>query len=1148
MKRLFTTLIFLLSALLLSAGIVEKTYYFSAPKITKRGDFQKIRFPNTLLTNYAGYPALPYAAVSLLLPPGEKAIKIEVKGEMETPLNGKFLLSPYQPSRTLNDTLEAPFVKNEKVYASHNTLPQHPAGRLKTAYMNGYGFALTTFTPLRYTPATGRVSYYQKVTVKIMTAKDEKATVEAKNLQSNALVFHKVLLLAQNPKALSKYPIRQSRSMDDYRLLIITGANYLNSFDSLRNIYLERGLRSKVYSVSYINNHISGQDSQEKIRNFIIQEYQNHGVDFVLLGGDVEIVPYRGFYCYVQSGSGYESNDIPADLYYSALDGTWNDDGDNHWGEPDEDDLLPDVSVARMPFSNSTELANLIHKSMWYQNKPVLGEFTSPLLAGEFLYADPETWGSDYLNLLIGTHSDNGYTTTGIPPTYNIDSMYEKHQNWSGSDLINAINQGKEFVHHVGHANETYVAHLSNSDITDANFYAANGVTHNYTLFHTHGCDCGAFDYNDCILERMVNIHNFAAAVIGNSRYGWFNEGQTEGPAAHLHREMVNALFYDSLNMIGRAFVQAKIATAPWVEAPGQWEEGALRWNFYDLNVLGDPAMAVWTNEPITINVTYAPTITIGTDSLAVHVENNGTPMNNFTCSLMKDDDLIGYGFTDSLGNAMVHFDTLVTTPGAGSLVVVGYNCMPDTNAVNFVPAGTAYVLYAANVLHDSLGNNNGVPDFGETVSLNVGLDNVGSLDAHNVNAQLSTLNENVTILDDTAFYGTIVASDTVWKTDAFTFTLANNVPDGMEISFQIQNDADEGNWTSDFSMTANAPALSCGSLHVDDSHYGNNNGQLDAGETATLLIPSANFGHAACDTVVGTLSTNSPWITLNTSSIQLGSLGIDSTKTAPFQIDVDASTPIGTVVSLHYHLVSGAYVMDKDYSVSVGLLIEDFETGDFSKFEWQGAGAAPWIITGNNPYQGLWCAKSGLIGDLQHSDLFVTLTTAGDDSIRFVRKVSSEETYDFLKFYVDDVLIDQWSGEQDWLPVKYPLSEGSHTLLWSYEKDVSMAGGSDCAWLDSIVFPATTVAVNVDALAKPASLSVFPNPGHGKFFLHIENSKNQTAALEVYNMLGKKMLCKSSLSTAKGISFDLTGVESGIYFVAVHLGKKVMTTKLVVE
>ena len=1148
MKKIYFLITLVLSVSLLKAAIVEKSWIIKQPEIVKHGNYQKVVFPNTLQTNRAGEPSLPYFAVSLLLPPGETAVSIEFKGEEETVIEGRFQLYPYQPSRTLNDTTKAPFIKNEKVYSSKHICPASPTGRLKTAYLNGHGFAMSAFTPIKYIPATGKLSYYKKVTLVIHTKRSPVADEQLKQLRTSTTINHKVFKLAQNPEVLNLYKTMRSRSMADYRLLIITGTDFLNSFDSLRNIYLERGIRSKVYSVNYINNNISGLDSQEKIRNFIIQEYQNHGVELVLLGGDVEIIPYRGFYCYVISGGGVESNDIPADLYYSALDGNWNDDGDNHWGEPDEDDLLPDIAVARMPFSNTTELNALIHKSIWYQNKPVLGEFTKPLLAGEYLYANPETWGSDYLNLLIGTHSDNGYTTTGIPPSYDIDSLYEKHQSWSGTTLINHINQGKEFVHHVGHANQTYVAHLNNNDITNANFYAVDGITHNYTLFHTHGCDCGAFDYDDCILERMVNIDNFAAAVIGNSRYGWFNEGQTEGPAAHLHRETVDALFYDSLNMLGRALMEAKIATSPWVEAPGQWEEGALRWNFYDLNALGDPAMSIWTNEPVSINVTCNPSITIGTDSVAVYVESNGSPVNNFTCSILKENTLLGYGLTDSTGNAWVVFDTLVTAPGPGRLVVVGYNCLPDTTVVNFVPAGTAFLVYAGNTISDPSGNNNGEADFGEDILLNVSLTNVGSEDAHNVQSILSTLNGNAIITDDTAFYGIIQVSDTVLRNAAFACTLADNIPDQESIIFQLTDTADEGSWQSDFSIVINAPQLIAGSFSIDDSANGNNNGRLDPGETASIVIPVSNTGHAGCDSVAGTISLNNPWITVVNSQVFIDTLRAGTTKNAAFPIEVDPATPLGTSVPFSCHFSSGAYFTDKNYSLSVGLQIEDFETGDFSKFEWQQGGDAPWTISSETPFEGTWCAKSGPIADSQRSDLFITLTTVGNDTIHFARKVSSEDTYDFLRFYVDNVLKGEWSGEKDWSTVSYALNEGDHTLLWSYEKDYSMSSGDDCSWIDNIVFPTTTVAVKVINQHLKNEIVVYPNPGNGLFFINLTEPAKGKINLMVFNAQGKKVLEKTIPANINAYPLDLSKAGKGLYLLYLKGSGAVNVARLIVK
>ena len=547
MKKFQLLFLFLAFTFASNASVIEKIWYFNDYQIVESGNYQMIKFDGTMLTGLTGEPVLPYKEIKLLLPPGEAATNIEFIGEEEVIIPGKFLIYPQQPSRPLSDESPFNFTVNGQLYQTNAIYPEQQYGQLITSYLNGYAIALSSFTPVKYNPVTGVVSYYKIVKIRIHTASDIKSSKALKNLCSSTAVSERVHNFVQNPTMADQYPSK-SKSSDDYQLLIVTPSQYQDNYQDLIDIYFERGMKTEIATTETINSTMTGQDAQEKIRNYIIQEYQEHSVEFVLLGGDVEYVPFRGFYCYAQSGSGYEDNDIPADLYYSGLDGNWNSDSDNHWGEPGEDDLLPDIAVARFPFSNGSELANLIHKSVSYQDSPVLGEFRNELFAGEWLYSGPDTWGSQYLELLIGEHSDNGYTTYGVPEDYNFQKLYEINQSWSKNDLIAAINQGKQFVQHAGHANQTYVAYLSNSDITNSNFSGANGITHNYTFLQTHGCDCGAFDYNDCILEKMVTIQNFAAAVIGNSRYGWFNEGQTEGPAIHLQREMVDAMFHEKLN------------------------------------------------------------------------------------------------------------------------------------------------------------------------------------------------------------------------------------------------------------------------------------------------------------------------------------------------------------------------------------------------------------------------------------------------------------------------------------------------------------------------------------------------------------------------------------------------------------------------
>ncbi|MFA5420234.1 MAG: C25 family cysteine peptidase, partial [Bacteroidales bacterium] len=872
-----------------------------------------------------------------------------------------------------------------------------------------------------------------------------------------------------------------------------------------------------------------------------------HGVEFVLLGGDVELIPYRGFYCYVQSGGGYQDDGIPSDLYYSALDGNWNDNGNNLFGEPDEDDLLPEIAVARFPFSTPDELTNMVHKSHFYQNFPVTGELTNALMAGENLYNDPITWGSDYLELLIGERNDNGYTTIGIPEDYNFQKLYEENQAWSKYDLMAAINSGKQFVHHVGHASQTYVAYMTNSDITNANFSGTNGVDHNYTLLQTHGCDCGAFDASDCILEKMVTIDNFAVAVMGNSRFGWFNEGQTEGPAAHLHREMMDALYQEQMRFLGDAFKESKIQTAPWVEAPGQWEEGALRWNFYDLNILGDPAMSVWTNEPVAIAVTYENEIAIGSASTGITVTSAGIPMENFVCTILKEGVLCGSGVTDASGTSTIIFEQEITQPGLATLTVVGRNCLPASYEVQFIPGAGAYVVFGEYQINDEAGNNNQLADYGETVNLTVTVGNVGLGDAMEVMGTLWSDDPYVEIIDNTEDFGLVPAGQQSTVADAFTIVLSDSVPDQHMIAFTLNCQTDTDNWDSGFGILAQAPVLSLGLPIIFDFTGGNNNSSLDPGETDTIAIDASNIGHSNCYNSHLSLSTDNQYITLNPSTFSLNELASDETKTAYFEIVIDENTPVGTQVEFTCSLISGACHTQSTYFLAVGLVMEDFESGDFTKFEWQPGGDQPWTVSGTNPLAGNFSAKSGAIGDDQLSQLIIELEVAATDNLSFWRKVSSEPDYDFLRFYVDGGILGEWSGEDSWNEENYSLASGTHTLQWAYEKDINNVEGDDAAWLDNIVFPPSATILGIQQSSTKNNILVYPNPVRDQ--INILVYKDIILGIELFDIMGSKVKATNPESVSLNhAQIDVTNLDSGLYIIEVTLKDKKMVQKVIVQ
>ena len=691
MKKIsLSILLSLMVSLLASAQTIEKTYYFDSPNIGNVEGYEQIQFKGCMQSAIAGQPSLPWQSVSLMLPQGTEAASIEVALSDFKTLEGHHNLYPYQPALTYSDPVRKQFVKDESLYSSKSTYPTQTYGQLNTYYMNGIGFAFSAFTPVQYIPGTGEMQYATKAVVRITTTASK--TDMSRKLWLNNGNAERAKRLAQNPEMLQTYDSR-GRVLGGYDLLVVTTEPYIEAFDEYIKFYQARGLRTRVIDLDTILSSMGGRDNPEKLRNYIIQEYEENGIMMVNLAGDVPYIPYRGLYCYVQSGSGYEDYDIPADLYYAALDGTWNDNNNYLWGEIGEDDLLPEIGIGRMCFSNRGELNNMLHKAMTYQDEPVLGEFRQVIMAGEHLYDYPLSNGSQYLELLIGTHDDNGYTTTGIPENYSFTRLYEEEGTWNGWLLRDAINQGTQYVHHDGHANTGYVAGWTNNDITDDRFSGANGVDHNYTFFHTSGCICGDFT-SQCILERMTKISNFAVATFGNSRYGWFNEGQTEGPAIRLHRETEDAYYNDRIPYGGMALREGKIMTAPWVNAPGQWEEGALRWNFYDLNMMGDVAVSPWHDEPFTPEVDYPIDYVGGISSMNVTVTDNNTGLKNFRCALFVSHSLVGVAYTDENGMATIEFDDNLGHYPDMRLFVTGCDAWPQS-----------FYLYLADTEENTLNN-----------------------------------------------------------------------------------------------------------------------------------------------------------------------------------------------------------------------------------------------------------------------------------------------------------------------------------------------------------------------------------------------------------------------------------------------------------
>jgi hypothetical protein len=117
----------------------------------------------------------------------------------------------------------------------------------------------------------------------------------------------------------------------------------------------------------------------------------------------------------------------------------------------------------------------------------------------------------------------------------------------------------------------------------------------------------------------------------------------------------------------------------------------------------------------------------------------------------------------------------------------------------------------------------------------------------------------------------------------------------------------------------------------------------------------------------------------------------------------------------------------------------------------WTTSGNGNWFGELSISHDGVGAAQSGAITDNQQSTVQTTFT--GPGSLDFWWKVSSEQFFDTLGFFIDGVQQTNLSGEVNWQEQAWHIGSGSHTVKWTYQKDASASSGLDAAWLDQVVF-----------------------------------------------------------------------------------------------
>ncbi len=217
------------------------------------------------------------------------------------------------------------------------------------------------------------------------------------------------------------------------------------------------------------------------------------------------------------------------------------------------------------------------------------------------------------------------------------------------------------------------------------------------------------------------------------------------------------------------------------------------------------------------------------------------------------------------------------------------------------------------------------------------------------------------------------------------------------------------------------------------------------------------------------------------------------------------------------------------------------FEQNKFSH-NWNFSGNEDWFVSSTESQDGSYGGQSGNIGDSQKSTISIDFSCDVAGTISFYKKVSSEPNYDYLKFYINGNLQDEWSGEDTWSEETYSASIGSYNLKWEYSKDVSVSNGSDAAWIDNITFPGNSSMAVTDIATNP--IKIFPNPAQDIIYIDLQDAIN-LSLIEIFNQTGK--IIKKVNSYQNRSAINLSNLANGIYICKIRTDKTVEFAKFII-
>jgi len=646
------------------AGTSEQSYQmtFTVTFSAKDFSFNKLQGYDTIQIHDGGYttevgkPMMPLKNIRVALPADMVVSSMQILEVKKQPVDGTYTVFPEQTPLPVSSSIdEKQFIQPDaQTYASHQPYPTKLIEFTGQSDLAGQVMADITVYPMHYVPDEKKLTLVTSITLTLIGVSGYACgDYLPKHISDNNRDLYEQMIqnMVINPQNVelrtSPNPQPMGVPPGNYSYVIITQDSWVSAFQQLADWKTQKGVPATIVTTTWIYNSggYSG-TNVNKIRAFVQDVYTNWGTTYVLLGGDTNVVP-----CHFRTFSGVNPDPVPNDAYYADFDNDW----------------VCEVNVGRAsvtgPGSGTGQIGTFINKVLTYEINPPLVNYATN--AGFFGF-----------DLDSSTHAQQCKITiknTYIPTDWTVSTVYDSQAGNHETNVIVALNAGQNLVNHADHSSSDYMGtgYVNHGWGIDSSDMDALSNGNKQSILYSMGCDPAAYDVSNCIAEHFVrNSNGGGVAFIGNSRYGWYNSGQYNTLSMGYDVRFFRSLFQENLYNLGAAFSDHRNDVMQ--SHPG---DDYYQYIYTELTLLGDPELPVWTESPMSLNVTHPSQLPVGSSSFTISITSNGDPVSQAYVCLWKGTEVYLTGSTDSNGG--ITFDVTSSSSGTMLVTVTKQNYLP---------------------------------------------------------------------------------------------------------------------------------------------------------------------------------------------------------------------------------------------------------------------------------------------------------------------------------------------------------------------------------------------------------------------------------------------------------------------------------------